>query len=162
MQIPRWLAALFAGAAAAGLATGWRARDALPWRILRGAHVASTLAYLVLGTMDLAEHLRLERDATGHALRWAVVPASESVLHAGVIASNLSLLFARPFRRRTHLLDVWFGIAPAVFLALGCADELLFHRKRVPHREAVIHGAQHLVEGILWATTYATRVARQS
>lgn len=55
-----------------------------------------------------------QKHATGHALRWAVVPASESLLHAGVVGSNLSLLFARPFRRRTGLLDVSYAMAPAV------------------------------------------------
>jgi hypothetical protein len=48
-------------------------------------------------------------------------------------------------------------MAPAVFLALGWAEELIYHRRRTPHRENLIHTTEHLAEGIKWTSLYASR-----
>jgi hypothetical protein len=159
MRIPRWLAALLGASLAAGPVVGLAARRPPAARVLRGVFATSTLAYLVAASVDLAEHLRLEKEVTGHRLRWTVVPPSETAVHAGIIATKLSvLLLARPLRRPAHLLDVWLIAAPGVFLALGWLDELAYHRRRTPHREDIIHATQHLAEGIMWTSLYATHV----
>jgi hypothetical protein len=109
----------------------------------------------------MAEHLRLEKEVTGSYLHARALPLSESFVHAGIILTNLSaLLLARPLRRRLGLLDAWLLAAPAVFLAFGWADEIGYHRRRAPHREEVIHAVEHLAEGIMWTSLYATRLVR--
>jgi hypothetical protein len=73
---------------------------------MRSILVSATLGYVVTAVVDLAEHLRLEKEATGHFLRWTAVPPSEAATHAAIIATNVSvLLLARPIRRPARLLD---------------------------------------------------------
>jgi hypothetical protein len=158
-HIPAWTWLAIAGAAAAGPLGAWMTRGArAPFGILRGTLFGSTLAWLTTVTLDLAEHFRLEKEATGSYLRCSAVPVSESVVHAGIVLTNLSaLLLARPARRVRSLADAWLLVAPGVFLALGWMDELVYHRRRAPHREDIIHTTEHLAEGIMWTALYASR-----
>lgn len=158
-HIPAWTWLAIAGAAAAGPlgATMTRGSHA-PIRVLRGTLFGSTLAYLTTVALDVAEHFRLEKEVTGSYLRCSAVPLSESLVHAGIALTNLSaLLFARPVRRVRSLADRWLLVAPGVFLALGWTDELVYHRRRAPHREDIIHATEHLAEGIMWTALYASR-----
>lgn len=161
-RIPRSLALLFASTVASGPLAAIAGRKVpLPARILRGILVSAASAWALLTAVDHAEHLRLEKKATGRYLRWSVVPPGESALHLGLLATNTSaLLLARPIRRPMGPADLWLLAAPAVFLALGWSDELIFHRKRAPHREHMIHTTEHLAEGVMWAALYAKRLVR--
>jgi hypothetical protein len=160
LAIPRPLAAtLAAGIATAAFAGLARRRGPFAQRVLRGILYGSVTAWAVSAALDLAEHLRLEKEVTGSYLHARALPLSESFVHAGIILTNLSALaLARPLRKRLGLLDVWLLAAPAVFLAFGCADEIGYHRRRAPHREEVIHAVEHLAEGIMWTSLYATRL----
>jgi hypothetical protein len=71
-----------------------------------------------------------------------------------------ALVLARPPRRPLAPRDWWVLVAPAVFLALGWADELRYHRRRAPHRENVIHATEHIAEGVMWTALYASRLPR--
>jgi hypothetical protein len=102
MRLPRGLLAALAGAVLTGVLMSRRGRTGRrESRVVRGLLGASTAAYFVAATLDLAEHLRLEKRVTSHYLRWVAVPLSESVVHTMLLATNLSvLLLARPIRRR--------------------------------------------------------------
>jgi hypothetical protein len=162
LVIPRSLAVTAAGAVSTAAFAGFAARrGALPQRVLRTIFYGSTAAWAISAALDLAEHLRLEKQVTGSYLHARALPLSESLVHAGIILTNLSaLVLARPLRRRMGLRDGWLLVAPAVFLAFGCADEIGYHRRRAPHREEVIHAVEHLAEGIMWTSLYATRLIR--
>lgn len=109
--------------------------------------------------LETAEHLRLERRATGHYLRWTVVPPSESFTHSAIVANNaMAHLLARPIRRRLGARDRWLLVAPATFLALGWFDELAYHRRRAPYSEEIIHAVEHLAEGMIWTTIHADKL----
>ncbi len=160
MRIRPWVYASILGAAAAGPVGAWLTRRApAPTRFLRGTLLGSTLAYLTAVALDLAEHFRLEKEATGSYFRCSAVPFSESVVHASIVATNLSaLVLARPVRRIRGPIDLWLLVAPGVFLALGWTDELVYHRRRAPHREDIIHATEHLAEGVMWTALYASRM----
>lgn len=128
--------------------------------MLRGLLWSSGTAYLITASLDLAEHFKLEKEVTGHWLRFTAVPPAESAVHAAIIATNLStLVLARPLRRKPGSIDVWVLIAPVAFLTLGWIDELVFHRRRAPHRESIIHATEHLAEGVMWTALYALRLS---
>jgi hypothetical protein len=162
LAVPRSLGALLAGGISTAALAGFsRRRGPLAERVLRSILYGSTAAWAISSGLDMAEHLRLEKEVTGSYLHARALPLSESFVHAGIILTNLSaLLLARPLRRRLGLLDAWLLAAPAVFLAFGWADEIGYHRRRAPHREEVIHAVEHLAEGIMWTSLYATRLVR--
>jgi hypothetical protein len=162
MRLPQWLVVAIGVALATGPLAGIASRRlSLPRRILRTLLVGSGLAYAVEVALDSAEHFRLERAVTGHWLRWQAVPLTESAIHTAILATNVSvLLLARPPRHPLGVRDLWVLVAPAVFLGLGWADELRYHRRRATHRENVIHTTEHLAEGVMWAALYASRLPR--
>ena len=160
VRVPGWLGVLFGAAAATGPVVGLLDRRApLARRVVRSTLVGSTAVYAVSALLDLVEHLRLEKGATGRLLSCEIVPRTETAVHAALIATNLSVLgLVRPLRRPMGLREGWILLAPVVFLALGWADELVYHRKRAPRRENVIHAVEHLAEGVMWTALYATRL----
>jgi hypothetical protein len=161
LVIPRSLALTLAGGLPAAALAGFARRGSLAQRVLRSILYGSTAAWAISAALDMAEHLRLEREVTGSHLHARALPLGESLVHAGIIFTNLSaLVLARPLRRRLGLRDVWLIVAPAVFLAFGWADEIGYHRRRAPHREEVIHAVEHLAEGIMWTSLYASRLIR--
>jgi hypothetical protein len=162
MRLPRWLKVMLAGAGALGPVAGLLGRRApASTRALRALLWSSGMLYLLTAGLDLAEHFRLEKEATGHWLRWTAIPPAESAVHAAIVATNVSALaLARPLRRNPGPVDVWLLSAPVVFLALGWTDELAFHRRRAPHREDVIHATEHLAEGVMWTALYALRLSQ--
>ncbi len=155
-----WQACSRVAALALGVPVGAaHRREPAPVRILRAIRASSAAAYAVTFLLDSAEHLRLEKALTGHRLRWKAVPLGESALHAGVLASLISaVLAARRPRRRIRGRDRVMVLAPAVFLVVGWLDEILYHRRRVPLREEIIHATEHIAEGMMWTSLYALRV----
>jgi hypothetical protein len=163
LRVPSIVGALVGAAVAAGPVVGATSRRApMGLRIARSIFWSSALAYLVTSLADFAEHFRLEKAATGRYLRAAVVPVGETLNHAATIGTVVSTLaLARPVRaRRLRPLDAWLLSAPAVFLALGWRDELVYHRRRSTHREDMMHTVAHLAAGIMWTTLYAMRLVK--
>lgn len=160
LRIPRWLALAFGAAVALGpIAAMGARRKSPPVRVLRAILATSSATYAITMAIDAAEHFRLEKEATGHYLRWVAVPPSESTLHAGILGSLVTAMAsARRPPRRPRARDHVMLFAPAAFLAIGWLDEIVFHRRRVLMREEIIHAVQHLSEGIMWTALYALRI----
>ncbi len=161
LRVPPLVGALIGAAVTAGPVVGAASRRTpRPLRVLRAIFWSSALGYLVTSLVDFAEHFRLEKAATGHYLRSAVVPPGETLNHAVTIATVVaSLALARPVRRRRlGARDLWLLAAPGLFLALGWRDELVYHRKRSTHREDMMHTVPHLAAGVMWTTLYAMRL----
>lgn len=159
LRIPRWLALALGGAFAIGpiVAVAHR-REKPAVRALRAILASSASAYAIAAALDAAEHFRLEKALTGHYLRWRAVPLGESLLHVGIFADLFSAVAAtrRPGRAMRHR-DRVAVLAPAAFLAIGWLDELVYHRRRVPLREEIIHATEHIAEGMMWTALYALR-----
>ncbi len=158
LQIPRWLGATVAGAVAAGPLLGLATRGA-SWqlRAARSIFFGAAFGYLTTSLVDFGEHFRMEKEVTGRYLRAAVVPLGETLNHAGTIATVVtSLAVARPITR-SRVREAWTLLAPALFLALGWRDELVYHRKRATHREDIMHTVSHLAAGVMWTALYTMR-----
>jgi len=135
VRIPRWLALALGGALSAGLPVALAPSTPRRTRAVRGLLWSTALSWALLTALDAAEHFRLEKAVTGRWLRFVAVPPSESLLHAAILATNLSALaLARPPRSRRggRARRTFRAIGPAVFLALGWLDELVYHRRRAP------------------------------
>ncbi|HZU85460.1 MAG TPA: hypothetical protein VE987_21160 [Polyangiaceae bacterium] len=161
LRVPAQLATATAAAMALGPIVALASRRApAPSRALRAVFWSSGAAYFVALALDLREHLRLEKRATGHYLRFTAVPLLESATHAAILATALSAIaLARPMGRRMGLRDAWTACAPAVLFALGLVDEIVYHRGRAPAREELIHAVEHVAEGIMWTALYGDRLA---
>ncbi len=159
LRIPRWLGLLLGGAVALGPLVASAGRAASPAvRALRGILATSAAGYVICTGLDTAEHFRLEKELTGRHLRWKAVPLDESLLHAGIILDVLAVVAtARRPRRMVRRRDRLTLLAPAAFLAIGWLDEVVYHRRRVPIREEMIHATQHVSEGMMWTALYALR-----
>jgi hypothetical protein len=161
MRIPVWVKlAAFGGSGTAFFSTLVRRRQ--PWALasLRATLAASAALYGLTALLDFLEHLRLETEIARHPFRAKAIPASESALHGVLLAVNGSvLLLGRPLRRIGRMSAAWLAVAPFAFLILGSIDELAFHRRRVLHREHIIHTMEHLAEGVMWTTVYGGRLA---
>ena len=147
--------AVVAGAAAgATLSTG-----APAYRLLRAIFFASAFAYLVLSLLDFWEHFRLERAATGRWWSMTVLPPGETLNHTATGAVIVALfVLARPLPSLPAARD-WFVLAsPAIFLALGWRDELVYHRRRCAHREDIMHTVAHLAAGVMMCSYLSSRL----
>ena len=161
LRIPRWLALSGGATLALAAAVGVAIRAPAPVRALRGILASSTAAYAITFALDLAEHLRLEKALTGHRLRWTAVPLSESAVHTALLVNLVAAVATARRPRRARALrrrDRTMLLAPAVFLAVGWLDELVYHRRRAPMREQIIHAVEHIAEGMMWTTLYALRM----
>lgn len=161
LRIPRWLGLCGGAVLALAAAVGIARRAPAPVRVLRGILASSAAAYALTFVLDMAEHFRLEKALTGHRLRWKAVPLSESTLHATLLANLVAAIATARHPRRSGAVrgrDRMMLLAPAVFLAVGWLDELVYHRRRAPMREQIIHAVEHIAEGMMWTTLYALRM----
>ncbi|MCH2174052.1 hypothetical protein MK489_24995 [Myxococcota bacterium] len=113
---------------------------------------ASIASYGFVATLDLKEHLRLEKFVTGRFVAWTVIPLGESALHVGIVGCLLlavSITLSQPALGSSPLLLATLG-----FFGLGWLDELLYHRRRALHREDILHTVSHLTGGAVFATLY--------
>lgn len=161
LPLPGWMVASVATPmAAAVLFAAIRERD--PARALvRGTFLASAMGYLTVSLLDFGLHFKMERERTGHAVGWEVVPLGESVNHVLTVGTLVSLLaLARtPRRGKPAFRDRWTLAAPALFLALGWRDELVYHRRRSDHREDMLHTVAHLAAGVMLTSFTRLRMA---
>jgi hypothetical protein len=161
LRIPRWFGALTCGVVCGGaLLGGALERDhSAPEGIVHATFLGSALGYLTVSLADFYEHLRMEKVATGRWVGAQVVPVGETLNHLltiGVLGSML--LLARPLAAPLDKRDVWVLCAPAVFLALGWRDEIVYHRRRSPHREDILHTVAHLAAGVMLASFFAWKL----
>lgn len=146
LRVPARLALLLTLAVIVGAAVGWSvAGEVALQRFARALFFASAAAFIVVVAADFAEHFRLERELSGSALRWRVVPLGETALHLAIGATLSALvLLARPIDGNEGARD-WLAVAaPVAFVALGWADELYYHRRRAMQREHILHTVSHL------------------
>jgi hypothetical protein len=128
-------------------------------RAARALFFGSAFAYLTTATVDFWEHLRLEKEATGRFLAWQAVPLGESLNHAGTTVILVAMLLL--VRRPPPVLEArdWLCLAaPALFLALGWWDEVVYHRRRCEHREDLMHTVSHLAGGVMVTALYMMRL----
>lgn len=162
VRIPTWVAALIAAAVAGGALLGIStAQHGQAEQLLNAVFFASAFGYVVISMIDFREHFRLEKEATGRWLAFSAVPLGETLNHAATtIVVVAILLFARPLPAELEPRDIFVLIAPALFLALGWRDEVLYHRVRGAHREDIMHTTAHLAAGIMLTSFYALRLTR--
>ncbi len=167
VRVPRWLGASVASSIGLGVAVGVvsELEHSRAEQIAHAAVLGSGLAYLTVSILDFYEHFRMEKARTGRWLAWTVVPPGETVNHAmtiGVVGALLVL--ARPLHAPLACRDYFVLAAPALFLALGWRDELVYHRRRAAHREDIMHTVAHLAAGamltsfMVWRLTDWTRL----
>lgn len=115
--------------------------------------------FAVAAGLDLAEHFRLERQRTGRLWSWQAVSPGESAVHA-VLALLIASwwLLARPPAAVPTARDAFVVAAPLAILAVGLVDEWAFHRRRVEHREHLLHTTSHLALGAMVAFVLLVRV----
>jgi hypothetical protein len=160
LRPPPLVVAAWALALAGGAVLGAVASAGSPaYRALRGIFLASAFAYLVLSLFDFWEHFRLEKVATGRWWSMTVLPLGETLNHAATGAVVILLfVLARPLPPILAPRDWFVLFAPALFLALGWRDELVYHRKRCAHREDIMHTVAHLSAGVMMCTYLSTRL----
>jgi len=133
----------------------------LAYRAIRGIFFASAFSYLVLSLFDFWEHFRLEKAATGRWWSMTVLPLGETLNHVATGAVVIALfVFARPLPSVLAARDWFVVFAPALFLALGWRDEIVYHRRRCAHREDIMHTVAHLSAGVMMCTYLSTRLMR--
>lgn len=116
-------------------------------------------AYGASALRDLAEHFRLEKAATGRLWSWTVVGPAESALHVAIgLVVIAAALLARPLPDAPALRDGFVLAAPFLFVGLGLADEIGFHRRRCDHREDMMHTVSHLLALAAFAALWVGRV----
>lgn len=157
VRIPRPLGVALAAVVATGVAIGVAIETTARTRILRATFLGSAFGYLAVSLLDFAEHFRLEKEETGRYGTFEVVVPGETANHVATVATLFSILaFSRTPRRRSNTRDVATLAAPALFLALGWRDELVYHRRRSLHREDVMHTVSHLAAGVM-LTSFTAR-----
>ena len=151
LRIPRWLGVTLAVALAVGAALGALASDGpLGHRLVRAVFFASAFAYLTISVVDFWEHGRLERALGGHFWSTRALPLGETINHALTSLAVIGfLLLARRPPPSVEPRDLVALMLPAVFLALGWRDELVYHRRRCAHREDIMHTTAHLAAGVM-------------
>ncbi|MCA1662998.1 MAG: hypothetical protein LC659_01740, partial [Myxococcales bacterium] len=125
----------------------------------RAIFFASAFAYLVLSLLDFWEHFRLEKAATGRFWSMTVLPLGETLNHmaTGLVVIAIFVL-ARPLPATLAARDWLVLLAPALFLALGWRDEIVYHRRRCAHREDIMHTVAHLAAGVMICTYLSSRL----
>jgi len=89
----------------------------------------------------------------------SVVPPGETLNHMGTGAVVILLfVLARPLPPSPAARDWLVVCAPALLLALGWRDELVYHRRRSAHREDMLHTVAHLASGVMICTFLSTRL----
>lgn len=153
LRIPPWLAALVLASVALGIAAGLLTGDGDPaWRLARCVFLASGYSYLAISFVDFAEHFRLEREVTGRYWTFEAIPIGESLNHLATVSTIIAALaLARRPPAVPEPRDWLVLAAPAIFLALGWRDELVYHRRRSLHREDILHTTAHLAVGVMFA-----------
>jgi hypothetical protein len=147
--------ALVAGVALGALASA----GPLPYRVLRAIFFAAAFAYAVLSSLDFWEHFRLEKAATGRFWSMSVLPAGETLNHAATGAVIVAMfVLARPLGSTLAVRDWFVLVTPALFLALGWRDEVVYHRRRCAHREDIMHTVAHLAAGVMMCAYLSTRL----
>lgn len=143
-----------------GVVAGALAERSAPRAVVHATFLGSAFGYLATSLLDFALHFRLERQRTGRWLGFTVVPKGESVNHVATVATLVSLLaLSRQPPRHPAWRDRWTLAAPAVFLALGWRDELVYHRRRTDHREDMLHTVAHLAAGVMLTSFTALKTA---
>jgi hypothetical protein len=160
VRIPPWLTVAVLASVAAGAALGFGVGGPLLLqRATRALFFGATFAYLTTATVDFWEHLRLEKAATGRWLAWQAVPPGESLNHGLTTVILVAMLLW--VRRPPPVLEArdWLCLtAPAIFLALGWWDEVVYHRRRCDHREDLMHTISHLAGGVMLTALYLMRL----
>jgi hypothetical protein len=130
-----------------------------PYRLLRAIFFGAAFAYAVLSALDFWEHFRLEQAAGGRWWSMRVLPVGETLNHTATGAVIIAMfVLARPIGPVLLARD-WFVLAtPAIFLALGWRDEMVYHRRRCAHREDIMHTVAHLAAGVMMCTYLSTRL----
>jgi hypothetical protein len=160
LRVPAALVTGVAAAVVAGALLGalWSAGPPA-YRALRAIFFASAFAYLVLSLLDFWEHFRLERAATGRWWSMTVLPVGETLNHAATAAVIVALfVLARPLPSPLAPRDWLVVSSPAIFLALGWRDEVVYHRRRCAHREDIMHTVAHLSAGVMMCSYLSTRL----
>jgi len=160
LRVPVTLVTAVAIAIAAGATMG-ATRSAGPpaYHALRAIFFGSAFAYLVLSLLDFWEHFRLERAAGGQWWSMRVLPVGETLNHfaTGAVIVGMFVL-ARPLPSTLAPRDWLVVSSPAIFLALGWRDELVYHRRRCAHREDIMHTVAHLSAGVMMCSYLSTRL----
>lgn len=153
LRIPWWFAALVLGAVTLGVAMGLLTGDGPPpWRAARCVALAAAYSYLAISLVDFAEHFRLEHEVTGRWMTFQAIPLGESLNHLATVGTIVAVLaLARRPPAEPELRDWFVVLAPAVFLALGWRDEVVYHRRRAKHREDILHTTAHLAVGVMFS-----------
>ena len=160
LRLPVALVATVGFAVTAGAVAGATLSVGAPaYRLLLALFFASAFADLTLSLLDFWEHFRLERAATGRWWSMTVLPPGETLNHTATAAVIIALfVLARPLPPSLAPRD-WFVLAaPALFLALGWRDEVVYHRRRCAHREDIMHTTAHLAAGVMMCTYLSTRL----
>lgn len=169
VRIPWWLGLGVGAVTLGGAIYGWRQRKKsligtgenppAPQRAAQALFVGAGLGYLSTSLLDFWEHFRLEKEQTGKYWGFQVVPLGETLNHLATISTLLSLFaLARPLPpERLKLRDWYVLLGPALFLALGWRDEVVYHRRRAAHREDIMHTIAHLAVGVMFVGFYSLR-----
>jgi hypothetical protein len=163
VAIPGWLGGSLAALVGLAAGIGLLSRKSWPERLSRASFFASGLAYLGVTLVDIAEHLRLEKEATGSYFSAVAVPRAESYTHlAFFTAQGLCLKMAQLQGRSLRAPKTLRFAAPLLLLGSGWIDELIFHRRRTQHREDIIHTAAHVANAAMLASFTALQLTRQA
>ena len=113
----------------------------------------------MLSLLDFWEHFRLEKAATGRWWSMTVLPLGETLNHSatGLVIISIFVL-ARPLPAALAPRDWLVVCAPAIFLALGWRDEVVYHRRRCAHREDIMHTVAHLAAGVMMCTYLSSKL----
>ena len=161
LKIPRWLTVAIAVAILWGIGGGtWLGAEMPPpQRLAFGINLAATYSFLAISLADFIEHFRLEHALTGKYLSWKAVPLGESINHLATVSTVITVMVvARPFPAILEWRDWLVLAAPAIYLALGWRDEVVFHRRRAERPEDLLHATAHLASAVMWVTLLLYRV----
>lgn len=159
VRLPPWLVAAVGASVALGVALGASGDAPLGQRVSSAVFHGGAFGYLSVSVVDFVEHLALERAAGGGWLSSRVIPLGESLNHLATVAVIVATLtLGRPLSATLDARDVFVLLAPALVMALGWRDEVVYHRRRCAHREDIMHTIAHLGLATMLSGFYATRL----